>query len=154
MQTFLPFVSFGESARVLDNKRLGKQRVEALQILKALRGETKGWRHHPATLMWSGHEDWLAMYHDEMVREWIGRGFRNTMPILYPKHVSTGSPPPPWLMTEESVLKITRSHRSNLLRKDAVFYGKYGWNVPNDLPYHWPVTKEDVALKKVLEFCA
>lgn len=34
MQTFLPFASFGESAKVLDNKRLGNQRVEAMQILR------------------------------------------------------------------------------------------------------------------------
>lgn len=36
MQTFLPYPSFDLCARVLDDKRLGKQRVECLQILKAL----------------------------------------------------------------------------------------------------------------------
>lgn len=36
MQTFLPYPSFSESARVLDNRRLGKQRVECLQILNTL----------------------------------------------------------------------------------------------------------------------
>jgi hypothetical protein len=36
MQTFLPYPDFRESARVLDNKRLGKQRVECLQILQTL----------------------------------------------------------------------------------------------------------------------
>lgn len=36
MQTFLPYPDFSASARVLDDKRLGKQRVECLQILKAL----------------------------------------------------------------------------------------------------------------------
>lgn len=36
MQTFLPYADFAECARVLDDKRLGKQRVECLQILKAL----------------------------------------------------------------------------------------------------------------------
>lgn len=36
MQTFLPYKSFEQSAACLDNKRLGKQRVEVLQILKAL----------------------------------------------------------------------------------------------------------------------
>lgn len=34
MQTFLPYSSFEESAKCLDNKRLGKQRVEAKQILE------------------------------------------------------------------------------------------------------------------------
>jgi hypothetical protein len=37
MQTFLPYKSFKDSARCLDNKRLGKQRVEALQLLKTLK---------------------------------------------------------------------------------------------------------------------
>lgn len=36
MQTFLPYPDFSASARVLDDKRLGKQRVECLQILNAM----------------------------------------------------------------------------------------------------------------------
>jgi len=36
MQTFLPFPDFEESAYALDQKRLGKQRVETLQIMQAL----------------------------------------------------------------------------------------------------------------------
>lgn len=44
MQTFLPYPSIIKSLRCLDNKRLGKQRVETLQILRALRGITRGWQ--------------------------------------------------------------------------------------------------------------
>lgn len=36
VNTFLPYPSFEESARVLDWRRLGKQRVEAQQILRVL----------------------------------------------------------------------------------------------------------------------
>lgn len=36
MQTFLPYPNFVESAKCLDDKRLGKQRVECLQILNVL----------------------------------------------------------------------------------------------------------------------
>ena len=36
MQTFLPYRGFTESARVLDTRRLGKQRVETIQVLRAL----------------------------------------------------------------------------------------------------------------------
>ncbi|HMC68015.1 MAG TPA: pyrimidine dimer DNA glycosylase/endonuclease V, partial [Mycobacteriales bacterium] len=36
MQTFLPYSRFDASAAVLDDLRLGKQRVETLQILRAL----------------------------------------------------------------------------------------------------------------------
>lgn len=44
MQTFLPYPNFAASARVLDNRRLGKQRVECVQILKAIQpGYATGW---------------------------------------------------------------------------------------------------------------
>ena len=43
MQTFLPYADFAESARALDQKRLGKQRVEVIQIVRALTRETYGW---------------------------------------------------------------------------------------------------------------
>jgi len=33
MQTFLPYPDLRDSVACLDNKRLGKQRVEAMQIL-------------------------------------------------------------------------------------------------------------------------
>ena len=36
MQTFLPYESFKQSARVLDWRRLGKQRVEGMQIINAI----------------------------------------------------------------------------------------------------------------------
>jgi hypothetical protein len=62
VNTFLPFPQFTKSAQALDYKRLGKQRVEAWQILQALRGETKGWTNHPATKMWRGHEKALCEY--------------------------------------------------------------------------------------------
>ena len=48
MQTFLPFPDFQQSAAVLDHVRLGKQRVEALQILRALVIPEYGWQSHPA----------------------------------------------------------------------------------------------------------
>ena len=30
------------------------------------------------------------------------------------------------------------SHRSNLLKKDPEFYGKFGWTEATDLDYLWP----------------
>jgi len=54
MQTFLPQISFKESAECLDNRRLGKQRVEAMQIMKALLLPEYGWKNHPAVKMWKG----------------------------------------------------------------------------------------------------
>ena len=43
MQTFLPFPDFHESAACLDMRRLGKQRVEAMQILRTITGLSSGW---------------------------------------------------------------------------------------------------------------
>ena len=41
MQTFLPYTDFRKSLESLDNKRLGKQRVEAYQIISAITGRTR-----------------------------------------------------------------------------------------------------------------
>ena len=38
-----------------------------------------------------------------------------------------------------STLRLHRSHQSNLLRKEPAYYRQFGWNVPEDLPYFWPV---------------
>tara|TARA_R100000995_G_C3391837_1_gene80859 strand:+ start:150 stop:560 length:411 start_codon:yes stop_codon:yes gene_type:complete len=131
MQTFLPYRSMSKSIRCLDYRRLGKQRVEALQILNALGGKSKGWVNHPATKMWRGYESALKFYKDLCIEEWVRRGYKNTMerntthgPVLMPH----------WLGDE----KLHASHRSNLLRKDPVFYGNLNWNEPDNLPYHWP----------------
>jgi hypothetical protein len=136
MQTFLPYSDFVKSAQVLDSRRLGKQRVETLQILRALHGFTKGWRNHPATVMWSANVNSLVEYGVVMCETWLSRGYKDTvlakLKALYMPHHS--AKPPYWLGMPE----LHVSHQSNLLRKDPVFYGQYGWNVPHNLPYFWP----------------
>ena len=79
MQTFLPYRDFRKSFSILDYRRLGKQRVEAHQILNVLleRTDTKGWRNHPITKMWKGYEDALKMYFNLCVEEWVSRGYNN-----------------------------------------------------------------------------
>ncbi|MEJ0010335.1 MAG: MSMEG_6728 family protein [Alphaproteobacteria bacterium] len=131
MQTFLPYPDFEESMRVLDYRRLGKQRLEAKQLLRAIAGEG-GWVNHPATRMWRDYAPALALYHDEAIREWKRRGYRNTMPLLKPKKSTIVLPH--WLGDKP----FHRSHQSNLVRKDADYYRKYFPNVPADLPYVWP----------------
>ena len=76
MQTFLPYPDFARSARVLDRKRLGKQRVETLQVLRAATVPGYGWYRHPATAMWAGHVPALVAYgptatedEDELLRQ-------------------------------------------------------------------------------------
>jgi len=131
VQTFMPYQDFAASARVLDNKRLGKQRVEALQIIKALHRESGGWVNHPAVRMWRGYEPLLWRYLQAVVTEWVERGYKNTIAVFHPAEEVLV---PPWWGDE----RLHRSHRSNLLRKDPVHYAMFT-DVPNDLPYFWPV---------------
>ena len=134
MQTFLPYPDFHSTALVLDWRRLGKQRVEAMQILNILTGKTgkKGWINHPAVKMWRGYERALMSYANEIIREWIRRGYKNNMSLY---SVGKGRIKyPPWLGNKD----FHRSHRSNLLRKDFNWYHKF-FNEPDDLSYIWPV---------------
>lgn len=138
MNTFLPLADFKESAKVLDRRRLGKQRVEVLQILNVLLGRSsgKGWRNHPAVRMWRGYENALADYGVTVCRAWIDLGYADTCrtKILSVDAFTPDPEMPPWFGDEA----FHASHRSNLLRKDPTHYGRFGWKEPNDLPYVWP----------------
>jgi hypothetical protein len=141
MQTFLPYADYAKSARVLDNKRLGKQRSECLQILRALTLPKYGWKNHTATRMWRGHEQSLAQYSVAICDEWIARGYKDTCRQKIIDQIGNFLPDqsisiaPSWLGNEE----IHASHRSNLLRKAPEWYSQFNWSEPNDLEYVWPV---------------
>lgn len=142
MQTFLPYPDFRRSAECLDNRRLGKQRVEAMQILMTLLDASRGWQNHPAVRMWRGCEYALGLYGIEVCNEWRRRGFKDTckekiIALLeqLPDRVTDFRPTfPPWLGDED----FHRSHQSNLVRKDREYYGGQFPGVPDDLPYVWP----------------
>jgi hypothetical protein len=133
MQTFLPYPDFETSMRCLDYRRLGKQRVEAMQLIGAIKGEKGGWVNHPAAKMWRGYVPALALYHDEAIKEWQRRGYKNTMKLLKPRKSSIIMPP--WVGDKQ----FHRAHQSNLVRKFPEHYRVYFPNVPDDLPYIWPV---------------
>jgi hypothetical protein len=133
MQTFLISAEPEETARILDHRRLGKQRVEAFQIIKALRDASYGWQDHPAVRMWRGYEPALGFYMNVMIDEWVRRGYRNTMQ-RYPVNFAQK---PQWMFDSQ----MHASHRSNLLRKDPNYYGRFGWTEKPDMPYYWPVRK-------------
>ncbi len=155
MQTFVPVADFEESARLLDSPRLGKQRVETLQILRALELPDYGWASHPAVTMWRGRTPALVSYGLAMVRVWRERGFADSTETLIGEFAPdvVGRPQeelaaagllPSWIGNEE----LHRSHRSNLVAKDPEFYrarfaGMFGPE-PDDLPYLWP-GPDDVA---------
>jgi hypothetical protein len=137
MQTFLPYPSLELSAKTLDRQRLGKQRIEAMQILQTLAGVSKGWANHPAVKMWKGHECVLAAYAITMCREWKARGYKDTCEdkiVALMEKFPQGKRRPEFIGDE----KFHSSHRSNLLRKDPEFYGQFGWNDDPAAPYVWP----------------
>ena len=155
MQTFLPHPDFAASAAALDPKRLGKQRVETLQVVRALTVPGYGWQSHPAVLMWRGYLEALGRYGLVVVEAWLARGFGDTCApsIVHEltgagiEHVRTqeelagAGALPPWLGDEA----VHRSHRSALVRKDPQFYRPLFPDVPDDLPYVWPVRSAKAA---------
>ncbi|HYG92298.1 MAG TPA: MSMEG_6728 family protein [Nocardioides sp.] len=149
MQTFLPYPDFERSARSLDPKRLGKQRVETIQVVRALTRPGYGWANHPATLMWKGFEEALGRYGFTCCEVWSELGFGDTCAATIGADLRTAGVTqvrtqaelaaagalPPWLGDEE----LHRSHRSALVRKDPAHYRPLFPDVPDDLPYVWPV---------------
>jgi hypothetical protein len=129
MQTFLPYPDLKKSLQSLDYRRLGKQRVEAYQILRALK-LGGGWRNHPAVKMWRGHINALKLYYNLSLDEWISRGYKNRMQKMTIRGKITY---PAWFGRH----KFHSAHRSNLLRKNPCYYGIYGWREKPDLPYQW-----------------
>jgi hypothetical protein len=139
MQTFLPFADFTRTAESLDWKRLGKQRVETMQVVKAITTGS-GWVNHPATKMWHGHLGSLVEYQRAVCHEWVDvLGYRDTClekTLALVEGVDLGAGSPAWLGRRD----FHRSHQSNLVRKDPVYYSPLFPGVPPDLPYIWPST--------------
>ena len=154
MQTFLPYPSFNESAEVLDDRRLGKQRVEALQLTYALLGigpdfepRDSAWRNHPAAKMWWGHCRSLICYGMVCCLSWKARGFTDSVLQSFVNLQENAK----WIanlypIEKDKVIKprwvgdanFHRAHQSNLVRKDADYYSPKFPDVPNNLPYIWP----------------
>jgi len=157
VQTFLPYPDFVESARVLDQARLGKQRVEALQVLRAVTLPGYGWQSHPAIAMWRGHRTALTAYALAITDEWIAQGHADTVrpqvlefaPALDDAGLGDDPDPdaghasasalvaadlPSWLGDDA----VHRSHRSKLVQKEPEWYRGRFPDVPDDLDYVWP----------------
>lgn len=138
MQTFFPFSSVESTRKVLDYKRLGKQRVEGYQILRTLRGDSNGWKNHPAVRMWRGFEPALFDYTIAMCEEWSSRGYTDTLsdklfeefgdlmdlPIAYPL----------WCERQD----VLDSHKAMLYLKDPVHYALFA-KFSHITAYVWPV---------------
>jgi len=149
VQTFMPYSDFEKTARVLDLKRLGKQRVEVIQVIRALTVPGYGWASHPAALMWRGYLEALGRYGFTMCEIWIESGFGDSCAATIRSDLAAADVTefrsfarlsaegglPDWLFDPE----LQRSHQSALVRKNPEHYRKYFPDVPADLGYVWPV---------------
>ncbi len=153
MQTFLPYPDFRRSAESLDDRRLGKQRVEAYHIMRALAIPSNGWRHHPVVAMWRHYPLALGAYGREICRAWRGRGFADTcegrilatlaevpaIPERLRRQLLSGTVDeidwlvPHWFDCDA----FHASHRAMLLRMDPAWYGRFGWT-ESRLGSLWP----------------
>lgn len=157
MQTFLPTPNFVEVAKLLDYRRLGKQRLEALECLNIILGKPlaehfpdnkvySGTRHdnHPCRWTWQGYPEWLAAYGSIICLEWTERGYVDNQLPIYGLLVEqfdlqvTEDNRPPWLGDED----IHYSHRSNLIQKRPDIYGELWPDVEPGIQYLWPKSKD------------
>jgi hypothetical protein len=135
MQTFLPYPDFKQSLICLDVKRLGKQRVEAMQMVNAIENVPtksgrlyRGWHNHPCTRMWRPYVMALKLYTNTAIETWVERGYRNSMvpyTINYDELVM-----PHWLGDDA----FHRSHQSNLYHKLPSHYPQFEMEF---IPYVW-----------------
>lgn len=127
---------------MLDNARLGKQRLEALQLLQILTDESinSPWRYHNTAKMWKGHEKDLCEYGKAMCDEWISRGYKDAQkPKFEEIEKLLTLAHRPIELTDE----IHKSHQSNLIRKKPEHYRPlFGNELTDNLPYIWPVKKK------------
>ena len=158
MQTFLPFKSFTNTARALDNKRLNKQILECYQILNVLSNDDPhaGWRNHPAVKMWRGHELGLYTYTMAMVEEADIRGIktennlRNITELKKRVGQGWGDGLPVWMDDKKVMARVTTTHKANLYRKDPEYYFEFhtAETSPNNEPccdrcnYYWVTHKQ------------
>jgi hypothetical protein len=153
MQTFVPIsTSFAASLAVLDYKRLGKQRVEALTIYNTIRkNDPRGWGSHPIVRMWKDNQFALLVYGLTACNEWKKRGYVDNIHasfidalVNHPYEIehfnNTGQYSLPWWWGDD---RVHSSHRASLLMKDRAYYKQFGWHETPKSDYFWPI-KTDV----------
>lgn len=169
MQTFLPLPGFQASAATLDDDRLGKQRAETKQILRALLPDhlrtllpplprqrsplaPKSAQEAPRARRESGRRGWVDHPATAMWRGYEGRLalYGRAVCLEWRRRGCRDTVLPQFVALIEAIgvgpappwlgrEDIHASHRSNLLRKLPAHYARFGWSEPPDLPYVWPV---------------
>jgi hypothetical protein len=137
--TFHPYASFEKSAKVLDYKRLGKQRQEALHVLKCLLGMAKPYKSHGAMNAWRGYEPALCEYGIVICSEWISRNYEDNtkhifQEIRYDRLRFHDIVLPKWIGYEP----YHSNQRARLLYKDPIWYDQFGWTEKPTKLYEFP----------------
>lgn len=141
----MPYADFAKSAKVLDMRRLGKQRVEVLQLLNSFyKLDYRGWKNHPVREMWRGYGNALVKYGQVICVEWLSRGYKDTCYDKITARTDITKPYilPPWFGRED----IHQSHKSNLIRKMPNYYKAIWPEVADNLEYAWPVPLKGTAV--------
>ena len=148
MQTFLPYPDFAASAKVLDYRRLGKQRLECKIILTTL-FHGGGWARHPAVQMWKGRERALCHYGLAMSAEWRLRGYTDSTSAFFRNILGEGIDAPydlPWWVGDD---RFHVAHRSNLLRKLPNHYRQFWPDLTPGIHYRWPLPDKPGKYKRL-----
>jgi hypothetical protein len=145
MQTFLtsthenPLRAAQDTFAMLDRARLGKQRVEAAQLLNGQ------WPNHPASKMWRGHEHALTAYAIICCKSWIQRGHDDSLLAQFQQHrkrlIADDIPLVwPWWYGYPAMV---RTHQTKLYHKNSPRWVNYHIetaprHLVMRLPYIWP----------------
>ncbi len=144
MITFLPYPDFEKCAKVIDNKRLWKQILEANQLIKLIKNKKikSGWRKSPCYKMWAKYPALLIWYRDHFVKEWLNRRLEKPLPIVdisLTEHFLTDLKDwPKWLKDIKEARKLCYSHRAALLAKNPEWYSLFKWKEKAKIEYYWP----------------
>lgn len=154
MITYVTHRGYGATAAALDDRKLGRQRVEAQEIFNTLTlGEELP--KDPVYRMWEGYEFALGIYCMMLCMEFtMHRGIADkifwevaaALKEMKRSDASFSMEHPPWHDDKD----VMRSHRSNLLRLqnegDAVaghdYLKHFGKATPKNMPYLWPILDE------------
>ena len=144
VNTFLISSDFSSSAKILDNKRLFKQCVEAKQIINILVDVTEsktGFKSHPAVKQWTGYVNSLKDYYNCHLKEVFARGHWKTQMQLYEIN---GPIEHPWFV---SCQQFHYSHMASLKRKNPEYYSFLSYPEKyNQHGYLWPSHMENKSI--------
>ena len=157
VQTFVTDRHHHNTAQSLDQKRLVKQLLEGRQILETINkpeytedGRVTPWHHHPAVVMWKGHESALLSYLTAIKAEMVHRGYKyeanwdailGAMTELADKDM-IGAGNPDWIVDTDVYNNVIATHRASLYRKDSEYYAEWcdehGDVCCTACNYYWP----------------